>query len=1248
MNERYRDIVSALEEGRRSLFRARLWAGMLRVLGIGLATLAVLVLWVALQRTLHLFSVPLAALTSLIGAGVLVFALVRWIVLPWVRMPGREEFVHVVERRFPDEKNLVVNAYELGDAARESQATQAPDLVDAIVARAAERIRGLDLKNWRDPAPDRPFLWAAGAGLGTMVLLAVLTPTLFFGALGQIVRPTEGGAPKVTFLVNPGNAEVDRGSDLTVNVNVGGTSRTPTLFFREKGGAWRQQGFSATKEKPSREGGSWMAMLSSIDRPLEYRVGAMRSQSPVYQVQVREVPRIAGFRAFLKYPAYTGHAPETASGGTGDVATLTGTQVDLRVLVNRPVAAARLDWQPEQGEAPSTIPLENVDATTWKTVFPVRSSATYEVVLLDEKGAERVRSPRYRVEALPDRPPFLTLHYPQDDHDLASDMMERVVADAADDFGFSGAWIAYQVDDGPEKRMPYRPYTAGQTEFRLDTLWDLKGLDLLPGSTLSYYVEVRDNDAVAGPQAARSPVRRVRFPTVGEIYKDVANEHDKEIENLAGVKGTQNDLKKQLEKIDQELKAGRDVDYDMKQDVQKTIDQQASLEKQVADLTQRLSETMDKASNRGQMDQDLIQKMSEINDMLANLSDEDSKRAFRELSRALDQMDRNALRQALEKVKLSQEDMLRGMDRTLELLKDIRKEEQVANVVDRTDEIARLQEAIAKELEKLADKAKSQAEKNADQAALDQKHQGGDRDSTNANSKNGDQNDKNPANQDQNDPSKSGDESQQDQAANQDQKNQQDPSKQDQAGKEGQEDPSKQNDSKQNNDADQNQAQQDESSENNGNQDSQSDQKSPDSQKKQDQQNGQQSMQQLAKQQEMAQQQLEELKRMLRELQKLNQGEDMEKQMSQLEKHQNTQELSKNMQKSQQSMQGGKPKEASPYAFKANQEAKQLADMARSMQQNMQSDKEDQSAKALQRVIEGLIDVSGAQEDVAQSQEEPRALAERQLGLTDAAGSLADSLEAVMKQSFTIETPQLKNLHSAINRMGGAVRAFEEERDKAARHEASESVSDLNETIVQLMRSHEEMCGGMSGGQSLSEKMQGLGKEQQGVNKSTKEMLERMAKGERMSYSDEERMAQIAAQQQRVREGLEQALKDNKESKGLMGDMQSVGKDIEETQKQLAQHNVDRQLVQRQEQILGRLLDATRSIRQREMSPERESKTATLALRPSPPPLPESLLRRNRSLAEDVLRGSNDKYPSQYRRLVEEYFRALSKENNNP
>ncbi|HET9235415.1 MAG TPA: hypothetical protein VFP10_14875, partial [Candidatus Eisenbacteria bacterium] len=711
MNERYREIVAALEDGRRALARARLVAGLLRVLGIGLTTLAVLVLWASAQRIFHLFSVPLAAVASLLGAGLIVFTIVRWIVLPLVRMPGREAFVRMIEQRFPAEKNLVVNAYELGDPERQSQAAGAPDLVHAIVARAAERLRGLDIRNWRDPAPDRPYLWAAGAGLGAMILLAVLAPSLFFGALGQIVRPSSAGAPPVTFVVNPGNTEIDRGSDLTVNVEVNGTSRAPTLFFRERGGAWRTEGFSPGKTAAeSRESGNWMALVSRVDRPLEYRVNAARDESPVYQVHVREVPRIAGFRAYLRYPGYTGHAAETAAGGTGDIATLFGTEVDLRVLVNREVPAARLDWQAEQASSPTSIPLEAVDPTTWKTVFPVRGSATYEVVLLDEKGAERVRSPRYRVEALPDRPPFLTLHFPQDDHDLAQDMMERVVADAADDFGFSSTAIVYQVDDGPEQRVAYRPFTAGQTEFRLDTVWDLKGLDLLPGSTLSYFVEVRDNDTVSGPKAARSPIRRVRFPTVGEIYADVEKEHEREIAGLSDVKESQDDLRKRLEKLDQELKSGRDLDWDVKQDVQKSLDQQAALEKQVSELVGRLSQTLDKASSRAQMDQELVEKMSEINEMLENLSDEDTRRAFRELSRALDQMDRNALRQALEKVKVSQEEMLRGMDRTLELLKQIRREEQMASVVDRTDEIARTQEAIAKELEKLAGKMEKQAQ----------------------------------------------------------------------------------------------------------------------------------------------------------------------------------------------------------------------------------------------------------------------------------------------------------------------------------------------------------------------------------------------------------------------------------------------------------------------------------------------------------------------------------------------------------
>jgi chromosome segregation ATPase len=148
--------------------------------------------------------------------------------------------------------------------------------------------------------------------------------------------------------------------------------------------------------------------------------------------------------------------------------------------------------------------------------------------------------------------------------------------------------------------------------------------------------------------------------------------------------------------------------------------------------------------------------------------------------------------------------------------------------------------------------------------------------------------------------------------------------------------------------------------------------------------------------------------------------------------------------------------------------------------------------------------------------------------------------------------------------------------------------------------------------------------------------------------TEAQRLQQMAAQQEMIRQGLEELQQNFDQAKDLLGDVDQLQREMEDAQKDLAEKHVDPRLMERQQKILSRLLDAQRSIRQQEMSPQRESKTATLAERQSPPPIPEELLKKDRTLEEDVLRGSDDRYPSQYRKLVEEYFRALSKETRNP
>jgi hypothetical protein len=1288
MNETgYRRIVDALETGRRALARARLMVGLLRFAGVALATVAGLVVGAAVQRALAIHSVPFAAGLSILGAGLIVFAIVRWIVVPLLRMPGRDAFVAMIERRYPEEKNLIVNAYQLGDADRPSQAGSAPDLVEVVVSKAEKRIGGMDVRKWRDPAPDRPFLWAGAAAVIVVGLLAAISPQQLAGAWTQVIRPSEARPPEVVLQVSPGDLEVDRGSDVPIRVAVTGTDKPPLLQFRERHGTWRKRNFApADPEGAPGSPAAWETVLPDVDRALEYRVEAPRAQSDLFTINVREVPRLSGFRALMDYPDYTGLPTETLTSGTGDLTALKGTKVDLRILTNRPLAGGYLDWRTDGAAEDTRLDLAPVDPTTMKTDITLGKPASYAVVLLDEDGSERLRSPRYRVDPAADRYPLLTLHYPQDDHDLSEDMMERIVADAADDYGFHSVRVKYRVDDGDEKSVPFAPFTAGQTEFRLDTLWDLSGLDLLPGNVITYYVEVRDNDTVSGPKAVRSPLRRVRFPTLGEMYEDVAEDHSKEIDTLTGVQEQQKDLRKRLEKLTDDLKKGREMNWDLRQDVQRSLEQQQALESQISQVTERLKETLSKAGSRAQMNQDLLQKMSQINDLLQSLGDEELKRNFRELSRALDRMDRNAIRRALENMQANQDQMLRGMDRTIELLKQIRREEQVEDLVRRTDEIARLQAQIAEEMEKLRGKQKGEPEASAAETA----EKTGERNDRTQDTEMASPLDEGADPNALRDGSEETAEMQGDQAENADGESQ--PGDMSQAGEQSGEEAGDQENAENRENADSQAGDQEQgekasadeqsadqqSAENQSGEQQSGDQQKGDQQGEQkngdqqgqapgEQQNesnsqeqgsqsgsqqSQQKLAQLAQEQKKAEEMVEELKRLLKALRKLNEDQaNLKDQLENMENSETLSSLQQNQQSAQQSMSGGKPDQAANYAFRARDEANRLAGMAEEMQSMMAQNQQEDTTARMEAIIKGLIDISGVQEELATSPaEDPRLLAQRQFDLTERTEAWADSLQVVMQQSFSLTAQNQDQLDVAIGRMGRVTDLFEQSIRTKAEHEARESTSDLNETIVELMKSHQQMMssqGQCSNGDTQG-KMQGLSQGQRSLNQSTRELLERLASKERLSMTDEQRLAQLAAQQEMIRQGLQEVTQNLDQAEELLGDMNELSKDMESVGKDLRDHKVDPRILERQQQILSRLLDAQRSVRQQEMSPDRESRTGTLASRTSPPPIPESLLQSQRTLEEDMLRGANDHYPSQYRKLVEDYFRALSREDRAP
>ncbi len=95
---------------------------------------------------------------------------------------------------------------------------------------------------------------------------------------------------------------------------------------------------------------------------------------------------------------------------------------------------------------------------------------------------------------------------------------------------------------------------------------------------------------------------------------------------------------------------------------------------------------------------------------------------------------------------------------------------------------------------------------------------------------------------------------------------------------------------------------------------------------------------------------------------------------------------------------------------------------------------------------------------------------------------------------------------------------------------------------------------------------------------------------------------------------------------------------------EMRRKNVSRQTIERQQRILSRLLDAQKSIHQRDFSKRRKAETAKTYIGLDPGQLPQNLGSPQLKIHQDLLRALKENYNRDYKLLIQKYFEALTKE----
>ncbi|MCB9515539.1 MAG: DUF4175 family protein [Candidatus Krumholzibacteriia bacterium] len=406
--------------------------------------------------------------------------------------------------------------------------------------------------------------------------------------------------------------------------------------------------------------------------------------------------------------------------------------------------------------------------------------------------------------------------------------------------------------------------------------------------------------------------------------------------------------------------------------------------------------------------------------------------------------------------------------------------------------------------------------------------------------------------------------------------------------------------------------------------------------------------QKLAERQEDLAKEAEEL---LAEIQKTaeemsDEFPEQAEEMKQSSEPQSQQDPSEPMHEAQGQMEKGDNDEASESQKQAESRLLKLYWTLAQAQSGMNAQMEQRSMESVDRVTRQALELSLREE--AHEDETSRLLrsgrrddgmreaARRQMGLYQSMEHVRDDLVEAGKLTFAVSREAMRQSQAALDAMSRSVAELEAGQHAVGLQQAGLSVTHLNGAVIELLEGVRSQGSGTGSCPNPGAAMQDMLQRQEQLNRDSRGQAKSQGGGG-MSMEERAGMARLKAEQQAIREGVQELM--NGDQDGLLGRMDKIVEDMKEVEKDLEGGRLDDETLRRQEKIFERLLDAQRSVHRRDFKRERQSETGDELA----PLWPEDLKRDDplAKLRDEIRRGQGEAAPPEYEELIQEYYRSL-------
>lgn len=591
---------------------------------------------------------------------------------------SHEEAAKIIGKHFPEVSDKLLNLLQL----KQLSESEDSEILLASIEQKTKELSPISFYRAIDKRKTKKIGRITVIILLILFLISIIFPNFIKDTTYRYINHNqyfEKPAP-FYFILNNKNLNVLQQEDYLLDLKVAGDILPEVVYIKFDG-----QEFQMRKNNKT----SFSYKISQIQKNTVISFHANGYSSKEYLINVKPKPIIVNIKAKIIPPSYTKlQTIETTS--LNDISLPKGSKILWEGLVRD---TKRIIFS-QQNDKKQVSPNQKGEFTC---SYVVMNDMEFDIKSINQFTIYS-DTLNVKVKVIDDLYPQIAVIEHKD-----TILPERILfrGQIKDDYGFSDLrFCLNHITKGDTLCMSY-PLEVNTQENAQDFFYnyDLTSISLAKGDKIEYYFEVADNDAINGIKKTKSKMFTFNLLTQEEIEQKKESNSENIKQSTEDALSLIKNLKDKINELNKEILTKQNLSWQDKEKLKDIAEQHQELKKLFEEIKESFEENKMLDEKLSEQEEEILKKQQELEELFNRVLNEEMKDMLEEIQKlAEENVDKNKINEALNNIKLNNENLSKELDKNIEIYKRLEVEKLTNELTDKLDELSEKQKSLSEEL----------------------------------------------------------------------------------------------------------------------------------------------------------------------------------------------------------------------------------------------------------------------------------------------------------------------------------------------------------------------------------------------------------------------------------------------------------------------------------------------------------------------------------------------------------------------